>query len=92
MATTVAEIDDIVDDDWVVGAENVSAAIVQVKGKETIIVAVATSKPDVGSEVGISLSSEDITTLPIMGLESGTDIVYLKGKTGKARAMVMRTT
>lgn len=66
--------------DWTLVAQNVTGVVLQAVGTDPICIAVAASKPTAGSDVGIVLRRDDISTLPLFNLESGADIVYAKAK------------
>lgn len=79
----------VTDADWGVVAQNITDAIVQMRNSKAVRIAVAAAPPAAGNNDGIVLSRQDITTLPLTGLTSGTDIVYGKAIKGTAILSVL---
>lgn len=80
--------------DWTAIASSCTGAIVQLVQDGPILIHVAAAKPDAGVNVGVILWRDDdgITTLPLTGLISGTDIVYAKCKKDETETVSVITT
>lgn len=61
---------------WVLLAEDVTGAWVQMQGLGFVRIHVGADDPGAESEVGVIIDGTDLTTIPLTGLESGVDEVW----------------
>jgi len=76
---------------WILLAENVTAAWVQMQGVGHVRVHVGAADPGAGSEVGVIIDGTNLSTIPLVGLESGVDQVWGRAMNNAETVAVLTT-